>query len=163
MNRFAVRPGLALGLLLLFGTAGVWAADPVRLRLAEPPAAAAPGREVSLTLEVAVAPGFHLNAQKPSDPDLIPTRLELAPLAGVALKAARFPAPVGRRLAFLGQSDQFHDGTFLVTVTLQVAKDAAAGSRRGELVLSYQACDDQMCLMPAQQRVPFALTIPPRP
>ena len=137
MGRLAVA---ALAALLAFVATPAPAADEVvhgRLTVAGGKALA----------EVTVAPGWHVNAHAPKDKFLIPTTLELKPPAGVRAGEVTYPAPIERKLAFMGgDTALLYEGTLRFTADVDGTAEPGAGPMRG--VVRYQACNDTRCLPP---------------
>jgi thioredoxin:protein disulfide reductase len=99
------------------------------------------------TIEVTIAPGWHVNANRPRDEFLIPTTLTVTPPAGVRAGAVAYPAPVERRLKFGGDKPLLlYEGTVRFTAPLEGAP--APGAEPLRAVVRYQACDDSRCLPP---------------
>jgi thiol:disulfide interchange protein DsbD len=106
-----------------------------------------------LALDVTVEPGWHVNANDPDRPYLIPTALEIDPPPDGSVASIRYPAPVVRTLAFAGdQPLRLFEGAFAIAVDLAGAVPARIEGR-----LRYQACSDTTCLPPATLALPFVL------
>jgi DsbC/DsbD-like thiol-disulfide interchange protein len=104
-----------------------------------------------LALTVTVEKGWHLNANDPDRPYLIPTTLEIDPPAGTTIVSIRYPDPVVQTLAFAPEMAlRLYEGTF--TVVVRVAGSVPA---RFDAKLAYQACNDETCLPPRSLPVPF--------
>jgi len=131
MNR-----SVSVVLLLALLATGAAADEVVRGRLT-----VASGRA---TVEMTVAPGWHVNAHVPRDKFLIPTTLDVKPPDGVHAGAVAYPEPVERKLAFLGGGTALlYEGTVRFTASLD---GTGAGPLRASL--RYQACNDSQCLPP---------------
>ncbi len=118
-------------------------------RVASP--SASDGGSTELTLTVTVENGWHLNANDPDRPYLIPTTLDIVPPAGVVVQSIRYPDPVVRALAFAsGSSLRLYEGTFRINVRV-----AGSVPPRFDATLGYQACNDETCLPPRTLPVPF--------
>jgi len=112
---------------------------------------AAPNSPTEMTLTVTLESGWHLNANDPDRPYLIPTTLEIDPPAGMTIEGIRYPEAVVRSLAFAaGMPLRLYEGTFAIRVRL-----AGSVPRRFEARLGYQACNDETCLPPRTLPVPF--------
>jgi DsbC/DsbD-like thiol-disulfide interchange protein len=112
---------------------------------------AAPNGSTEMTLTITLDPGWHLNANDPDRPYLIPTTLEIDPPTGTTIEDIRYPEAVVRRLAFAtGMPLRLYEGTFAIRVRL-----AGPAPRRFEASLGYQACNDETCLPPRTLPVPF--------
>ena len=153
---------LAWGLLLV---------SPAAARAQEPPIVSArvvhsrdaypQGGTYPLALELAIAPKFHINSDRPAEPDLFPSKLSWTLAPGLTLAPAIFPPAQKYQPAFAKQPLLVLSGRVLVKTTLQVAGDVAAGSQRLSAHLTYQACDDQSCLMPAELEIPIMVQVVP--
>jgi thiol:disulfide interchange protein DsbD len=110
--------------------------------------------ETELTLTVVLEEGWHLNANDPDRPYLIPTTLEIDPPPGTTIERIRYPEAVVRSLAFAaGMPLRLYEGTFAIRVRL-----AGPAPSRFEARLGYQACNDETCLPPRTLPVPFDAT-----
>lgn len=129
--------------------------------VAEPTAVAvAPGGMSQARLSVTIAPGYHVQANPASGPHLIPLRLELRAEPPLQLGKPVYPPGKGHRLQGSDLELSVYDGTIVVSVPVQAAKDAAPNQMALEGSLRYQACDDRVCLRPQDLpvRVPVRVT-----
>lgn len=119
------------------------------------PARVSPGGQGTLTLTVAVAPGFHINAHKPKNPDLIPVDFVAGQAKGVVLGQAQYPSP---QTIKVGAEDVLaYTGTTTISVPFTVAAGAKPGPATVGGTFSYQGCNDQICYPP--KTVPIQATV----
>jgi thiol:disulfide interchange protein DsbD len=114
------------------------------------------GNPATLRIQVTVQPGWHVNSDAPLDPYLIPTRAQLELPAGWNAGKPSYPTPRLAKFAFSEDRLAVFEGTFVVTVPVRLAPDAA----RPEVlhgVVQAQACNNQLCLAPAD--VPFTVAL----
>lgn len=138
MYRLLALAGIFAGVTLL-GAEVFAAEDVVRARLL-----VRPGEAV---VEVTMAPGWHVNANRPRDAFMIPTTVTLTPPAGMRAGEVTYPEPVERRLAFGGdKAALLYEGTIRLTAPLEGTAGPEAGPLRA--LLRYQACDATRCLPP---------------
>ena len=103
------------------------------------------------TLTVILEPGWHLNANDPDRPYLIPTTLEIDLPPDTKVGHIRYPKAVVRTLAFAaGTPLRLYEGNFPIRVRLVGPPPSRFGAR-----LSYQACNAETCLPPRTLAVPF--------
>lgn len=138
--------------LLALAPLVAWAAGPsveAQWRLS---AAAAPDATSSeLALVVTVEKGWHVNANDPDRPYLIPTTLDIDSPAGTTIQSIRYPDPVVRSLAFSpGTSLRLYEGAFTIAVRV-----AGTPPEHFEARLGFQACNEETCLAPRTLAVPF--------
>jgi thiol:disulfide interchange protein DsbD len=130
---------LAVVLTVLLPALARAAADPVVAHL-RPTATDA-------IVEIAIAPGWHINSHTPHEEFLIPTTLEILPPAGVTAGEVQYPKAVDRVLAFSGgKAMALYEGTVKLLAPLSGTAAKDAGPLRAKL--RYQACDDTTCLPP---------------
>ncbi|MGH9414131.1 MAG: protein-disulfide reductase DsbD domain-containing protein [Terriglobales bacterium] len=110
---------------------------------------------VTANFQIAIQPGFHIQSNHPKLNYLIPSRIALAPAAGVSMVKVAWPHPKPHTFGFApNQPLAVFEGTFTVPVVL---KTGAAGKATLHGTFHYQACNDQLCRAPVT--VPFTLTV----
>jgi DsbC/DsbD-like thiol-disulfide interchange protein len=118
------------------------------------PAAAGPGRAVSLFVDIEPKPKMHVYA--PDQKDYIPVALKLAPDAAFKAGAPQFPKAESYFFAPLKETQRVYSKPFRIVQPVTLAAGAS-----GELTIKgtvrYQACDDAICYVP--QNVPVAWTV----
>lgn len=104
-----------------------------------------------LSLTVTVERGWHLNANDPDRPYLIPTTLEITPPTGTTVETIRYPEAVVHSLAFAaGTVLRLYEGTFVIRATT-----SGQPPTRFDAQLGFQACNDETCLPPTTLAVPY--------
>jgi len=145
---------LALGLVSPI-PAAVLAADQAVFTVSASlrPGPPTPSAPATLVIHVEVKPGWHVNSNVPLDPYLIPTRMTLRLPAGWSASPPAFPPHRVTKLAFSPDPVAVFEGAFDVTATVSLAPGAASGAVSG--AVEAQACNDHVCLPPAE--VPFTV------
>jgi DsbC/DsbD-like thiol-disulfide interchange protein len=109
------------------------------------------GSATEAVLTITIEKGWHVNANDPDRPFLIPTTLEVADAEKVGVASIRYPDAVVHGLAFApGTPLRLYEGTFAIRVRL-----AAEVPQRFDANLAFQACSDETCLPPRTLAVPF--------
>ena len=116
---------------------------------------AAPGTRVKVLVRMRLDPGWHLNGAEPSSPELVATKLAAAEGAVAGLEGVTWPPT--RRKAVGGEEIDLYEELVEIRAELVVPEGAVAGPRKIALVLTYQACDDSMCLAPTEVRLDVPL------
>jgi hypothetical protein len=112
-----------------------------------------------LELRLRIAPGWHVNAHRPLQPELLPTVLELADGAdgdGWRLGTVRYPQPEKVRLAFQQEPLAVYRDSVVLSGDLLAAREAPR-PRQLAARLRFQACDDRACLQPETLLLELAL------
>lgn len=117
----------------------------------------APGGEYQVALRLVIAPGWHINAPRPGSDFLIPTQLRWELPPGIRAEV-EWPEPVRQALPLSERPFLLYQGELTVPISLHVDPGADLPERL-TAVLLYQACNDEVCLPPAE----LSLAIPISP
>jgi hypothetical protein len=134
------------------GVVGVEAAGP-----ASPVAA---GSTFTGKITLAVRPGYHINAQKPTEDFLIGTNVTVTPPAGVSVVRTAYPKAQFATFSFAEEPLAVYEGTVTIEVTMK-AEAAASGTLSVPAKVRFQACNDQQCLPPSTVDVSFDVALAP--
>ena len=111
-----------------------------------------PGASVTAVVQFKIEPGYHVQANPTSEPNLIPAVLKLDPAAGLVWSPPTYPAAKEEKVAGLDKPLKVYDGSFEILVPIQIAADAKLPiSIAG--VLSYQACKGAVCYAPKRLKL----------
>jgi hypothetical protein len=106
-------------------------------------------QRLGLTVEVTVAPGFHVYAE-PVSQGLVPLSVEVQLIAGLEAGPATWPAPRRFRLPdHLSDELWVHEGTVRGMLPLSFTAPPGGGDHVVRVTVRYQACDEVRCLLPA--------------
>jgi len=112
---------------------------------------------LKLAVVAQVAPGYHINAHKPTLDYLIPTEIKLDPSDEFTVKDVVYPKGTPVKFAFSDLPLSVYESTVTVGVLLQAAKVVRPGTYALKARFAYQACNDHACLPPAS--VPLSVSI----
>jgi hypothetical protein len=117
------------------------------------------GETTTVVLPIAIAAGYHVQANPAGTPFLVPLAVDLE-LAGadttVSWRVA-YPAPDTLRLDGDDAAYPTYHGDIAVEVLTWALRSAVPGERSFTGSLRYQACDRRRCFPPAS--VPLAFTV----
>jgi thiol:disulfide interchange protein DsbD len=120
------------------------------------------GGNVRLAVEIQIREPWHINANKVSEDFLVPTEVAFDLPEGVTLRGVTYPAGVPKKLDFSESTLLLYQNTALVGVVLDV--DAATAAREDTVVahVTYQACDNEKCLLPqtVDVKIPMRISSP---
>jgi DsbC/DsbD-like thiol-disulfide interchange protein len=118
------------------------------------------GGSVPVEMQFRVAPGFHINSNKPKSELLLPTVVSLDVPTNVSV--AKVTYPTGEELAFPFSPDEklsVYTGDFTVKGLVFAAKSTPKGTYRVHGNLRYQACDNRACYPPTNIPLSFDVTV----
>ena len=121
-----------------------------------------PGATSKLKVAAKVVDGWHINSDKPSSEDYIPTKLEVNSPVTITPGTVKYPPAQTMTLQF-APSDKLSvfSGDIVLEVPLKAGADFAP--KPGDaltVTIDYQGCNDTRCLRPASvsTKVPLATT-----
>jgi len=104
------------------------------------------GATITQKLNIEVAPGFHVNSDKPKDEFLIPLKLTW-PIGPLQAKSITYPQPEEIKVG--PDNLVVFTGKFQIQTEFHVPDQAPTGPASMSGKLRYQACNNQMCFRPA--------------
>jgi hypothetical protein len=132
-------------------------ADVVRASVPDVEIAAGGSAEASVRL--AIADGYHINANPPSFAYLKATELEVEPGEGVTAGKPVYPASITKRFSFSEKPLAVYEGAAEIRLPLNAASTASKGARALRAKLRIQACDDQACYPPRVIETSIPVTV----
>ena len=104
-----------------------------------------------LVVDLAIRPGWHINANKTLQEDLIPTVVSLEKtVPGWRPGALSYPQPVRKTLGFQREVLALYEGQVRITMDL-AQTDPTIAAPLIRVALRLQACDDSVCLPPERR------------
>ncbi len=94
-------------------------------------------------LDVRIAPGWHINAEKPLEDAYIATKVSAQGKGDPKLSAIGYPQPIVRKLGFASGDMALYEGGFTIPLTLD-----SSDPRPRTIQFTAQACSDKICLEP---------------
>ena len=117
------------------------------------------GAQVTFEVKVEVAKHWHLYSHSyTEDPESLYIGIDLTADEGCPLTDLKVVYPAAVKGNFLGEEVMMHEGTFALKVTATVPAGAKA-EVSAPLSLTAQACDDKVCLRPANVPVVVKVTV----
>ena len=129
----------------------------LRLEARLEPETLAPGATGRLVVEATVPEGGHIEANRPPEPFLIPTVLEVDADAGISVGPIAYPEPEERRFDWSSIALHVLSGTFRMEAPVEVT--APEGGQAIVARLRYQACTQGACLPPNVQTVVVGIPV----
>jgi len=118
------------------------------------------GSTAQVAVKLDIDHPWHVNAHELTDDFLIPTEIEFNPPEGVVIKGVVYPDAVEKKLSFSDSPLQLFEGTVYIGAVIEVSEDFEPGVTVIRAVLTYQACDNEKCLLPetVKLRIPIAVS-----
>ena len=115
----------------------------------------------TLVVDLAIRPGWHINAHKTLQQNLIATVLGLEKVVpGWRSGALSYPQPVLKTLGFQSEQLALYEGQVRITMDLERV-DPEAAAPLIPVALRLQACDDSVCLPPERLVLQVPTVRPP--
>lgn len=163
MTLWALRLALLLVFLPTASFSQEWAVfkRPTRVRVVPTEPVVAGRGKVEVPVRLEIAPGFHINSDKPTFDYMIPTKLEWTSKE-LKLQGIEYPQAVRRSFSFApSKTIDVYDGEVIIRSRFKVPPQAS-----GEITLAgklrYQACDDRACYPPVTVPIQASIMISPQ-
>ena len=139
------------------GSGGAIPAASTLVKVTATPVTLRPGESATTTVTLAILPGWHINANPPALEYNIPTKVFVRGAFGVTAGAPVYPPPVKQKFAFEESELWVWGGDVQVIVPLTASATPGDGIHRLSGRISYQGCNDQVCLSPTT--IPFSVEV----
>jgi thiol:disulfide interchange protein DsbD len=106
------------------------------------------GGEGEAAVRLDIAPGYHVNANPPSDKFYIGTELTAAPQEGVTPGKPVYPSALTKKFEFAEKPLAVYEGRATIRLPLRADSSAARGAHTLRARVRVQPCNDQTCLPP---------------
>jgi DsbC/DsbD-like thiol-disulfide interchange protein len=116
------------------------------------------GSETELEIQVKIKKGWHINANKPLDKNLVATVLTFKESNDYSVSDITYPQPVIASLSFSENELALYDKEISIKAKVKAAKKAK-GKITLEGKLQFQPCNDQTCLFPFNKTFKFDLKV----
>jgi thiol:disulfide interchange protein DsbD len=117
----------------------------------------APGERGTVTVNLHIASGWHVNSNPPNPDYLIPTRIDVTATSGLRPGTPQYPTAHQTQVGFDESPLSVYDGAVAIKLPLVASADVEAGRHTLKGTVHFQACDNEQCLAPAS--VPFTLQV----
>ncbi|MEO8586267.1 MAG: cytochrome c biogenesis protein CcdA [Acidobacteriota bacterium] len=119
----------------------------------------AQGAPFRLAFVADVKAGWHVNSHTPKEDFLIPTEVRMKPAAGLVFSPVTYPKHKETKFSFSEQPLAVYEGRTVFFVSGTVDAKAAPGPRALNAVISYQPCNENQCLPPAELTATLTLEV----
>lgn len=120
---------------------------------------AAAGGTVEAQFAFKITRGWHVNANKPRDPSLIPTEFTLEPPEGLSVAEIIYPDAIDFTPSFQTTPLAVYGEKFTIKVRIKLADTLAGGAYTLNGKLKYQPCNDETCSFPASLPVTVQIQV----
>jgi thioredoxin:protein disulfide reductase len=159
--RFLIVVLLALLAAIVLPVAAQMPGGGVTVQPVAEKASVAAGETLRLALLVKVPAGLHLQADRPRDKTVIPSRLAIKTPAGVVFADVTFPPSTTFRLIGFDEPLDVFGGDFVVGASVAIDKAHRPGSVTLPGTFRYQACDDTTCFNPVTVETSWTFDVVP--
>lgn len=108
-----------------------------------------PGQRKNLEVNIQILEGYHIQANKVHDDNLIPTSITTTEVpATFVVYNTIFPQPEPFRIRDAQDSIMVFHGTLRIYMPVEIKNEAKIGKHKISMNLHYQACDSIKCYFP---------------
>jgi len=113
--------------------------------------------QVSVVIEI--ENGYHINSNRPSDKNLIPTALRIERTVGVSASPVIYPKAKLAKFDFSPKPLSVFEGKTVLKLTVRALASLTPGSHELKAKLTVQACNKEQCLRPQTVDVNIPLQV----
>jgi len=117
-----------------------------------------PGTSFRIAIMVDIEPQYHINSHTP-DEGLIKTELNFNSLNQISFGKVLYPKPHMVKFSFSDEPLSVYENKIVIYSTVTISNDHPLGIVNLEGTLSYQACDDNNCYAPAEEKFSVPIDI----
>lgn len=108
------------------------------------------GSEVKIAVKAKIEETWHINSHKPNEDYLIPTVLEIPNELGITIVQEKYPEAENIQFEFSDKPVAVYEGEVTLGAVAKIPDNIKPGNYNLVVRLSYQACNNQSCLAPAE-------------
>jgi hypothetical protein len=117
------------------------------------------GGSVDSRVVLLISPGFHVNANPATFPNLIATQVTAGKVEGITTGAPVYPPAEKKKFQFADQPLAVYEGEAPVKLNILAEKNMAVGPRTLPISILVQACDEEKCYPPATVKSTIEVTV----
>ena len=106
------------------------------------------GGSAQISVVIEINDGYHINSNRPSDKNLIPTALKVEKASGFSAGPVTYPKAKLQKFEFSTKPLSVFEGKTVLKLNVRAMPAAPAGAQILKGKLTVQACNDQACLRP---------------
>jgi thiol:disulfide interchange protein DsbD len=120
------------------------------------------GGTAQLAVGITSRSPWHINAHRVTEDFLMPTEVTFHAPPGITVRGVVYPQGIEKKLGFSEKPLRLYEGTVYVGAVIDVAREAPVDTLSVRAVVSYQACDNEKCLLPESLEVfiPVPVSLP---
>ena len=114
---------------------------------------------VQVSVVIEIENGYHINSNRPSDKNLIPTALRIDRTAGLSASPVIYPKAKLVKFDFSPKPLSVFEGKTVLKLTVRALASLTPGSHELKSKLTAQACNKEQCLRPQTVDVNIPLQV----
>ena len=118
-----------------------------------------PGGENRIAMELAIHEPWHINGHEPLSEFLIPTDISFKAADGLGFEKISYPPADERVFSFSEEPVLVYEGLAYITAQVSVGEALAGQTVKISGIIGYQACNDEICLPPADYEFSFEIAV----
>lgn len=118
------------------------------------------GTSAQATIKLNVVTPFHINANPPSEKNLIATTASIPdPKKGFFVDGTIYPKGEDKKFAFSEKPLSVYEGETVVKIPFKVNNTAEKGENLTQVKVTFQPCTDEVCYRPQTINVELPITV----
>ncbi len=117
------------------------------------------GGQVEAEVRLDIREGYHVNANPPTDKNLIGTQLSIAAVEGITAGVPTYPKAMMKKFEFDERPLAVYESEAIIRLPLRVDAKAAKGRQTLQAKIRVQPCNDKECFPPRTIETSIPLTV----
>lgn len=118
-----------------------------------------PGMDFDFVVVGRIKEGWHINSNTPAEELFVPTLVEFHVPEHFEVKKVTYPLGIFRKLSFSEKRLSVYEDEFVIRASASLGDSATLSEQNVEVVLTYQACNDRLCLEPVYKKLNLPISI----
>ena len=118
-----------------------------------------PGSSTPIAIEITIHEPWHINSNQPDEDFLIPTTVSFTPADGITFGRITYPLAERKTFAFTDNPIPVYEKTIYAFTTVTIPSDFPNSIAAIKGNLTYQACNNEICLAPAEVAISSEISI----
>lgn len=106
------------------------------------------GSTVKIAVKIKINETWHINSHTPNDEFLIPSELVILSDKNISISNIKYPTPEEIKMEFSDKPVSVYEGEVIIFADVKFPIEVDEGQLNFEVILNYQACNNQSCMPP---------------
>lgn len=137
--------------------------DIVTLKIYRSASHVVPGKSIDVAVALNIKKDWHINSNRPISDFVIPTKVEFEASRQFRVIETVYPSHKIKKFQFSDEPMAVFEDTLLIGFRLEITNSTDQDTVKVASTLTYQACNDEVCLFPVEKKFGFSIPLAANP